>query len=399
MAARQIRWIVVAIVLAALAGTVAWLFAPRPIAVDVAQVARGPIVESVADQGAARVREAYVVAAPVSGRLRRIELHVGDKVEAGRTPIATIEPTADLLDPRTRSQAEAAVSAAQAAVRAASAQHDRLLAEAHRAEVSLERVRALVDRGFAAKQALDDAEATARAARAAVQAGAAEVGARRADVARTRAALLGPDAGDASAVTVTAPASGYVTRVLQESSRVVAMGSPLVEVGDQTGLEAAIEFLSQDAVRIQEGMPAEIFDWGGKGSIPAKVRRIEPQGFTKTSALGVDEQRVLVLLQFTGDSAAWAKLGPGYRVWGRVVLRQAAAVLKVPIGALVRSNGDWAVFRVVDGRARLTPVEVGALTEREAEIRRGLVGGQIVVVFPSDKVADGVRVEARPRRR
>lgn len=175
----------------------------------------------------------------------------------------------------------------------------------------------------------------------------------------------------------------------------MALGTPLVEIGDRHGLEAAIEFLSQDAVRLREGMAAEIYDWGGGAPLPAIVRRVEPQGFTKVSALGVEEQRVLVLLQFTSPAGGQSGLGPGYRVWGRVFLCRESAALKVPLGGMVRSGGGWAVFAVRGGRARLIPVDVGALTDRDAEIRRGLRAGETIIVFPSDKVRDGVRVRRR----
>ncbi|WP_293677416.1 efflux RND transporter periplasmic adaptor subunit [uncultured Phenylobacterium sp.] len=372
------------------------LLAPRPVDVDVETVRIGAIADSVADQGVARVREAYIVAAPVSGRLQRVDLHVGDRVAAGSTLVARIRPaSADLLDPRSRAQAQAAIAAAQAAVAAAAAEQDRFAAEARKADADLARVRTLAAKGFAARQALDAAEAQARAARAAVRSAAAQFGVRRSELAAAGSALLGPEAQDGRAVPVPSPASGYVTRVLQESERTVAMGAPLVEIADQSGLEAAIEFLTQDAVRIREGMHAELYDWGGQGSIPAIVRRVEPQGFTKVSALGVEEQRVLVLLQFEGSPVSWSRIGPGYRVWGRVFLRQEAKAVKAPLGALVRADGGWAVFRIGEGRARLTPVAVGAMTDREAEIRSGLKGGDRVIVFPSDKVVDGVRVRAR----
>lgn len=393
---KWVRWAIGAVLVGLVAAALVMLFAPRPVEADVAAVTRGAIDESVADQGFARVREAYVVAAPVSGRLQRVALHVGDRVTAGQTVVAHIWPaSADLLDPRARAQAQAAVAAAQAAVSAAAAQQDQLAAEARKADNDLARTRTLAERGFAASQALDSAEAGARAARAAVRAAAAQLIVRRSELAAARSALLGPDAADGRAVPVTSPASGYVTRVLQESERTVAMGAPLVEIGDQSGLEAAIEFLTQDAVRVREGMPAEIFDWGGEGTIPAIVRRVEPQGFTKVSALGVEEQRVLVLLQFAGDPARWSRLGPGYRVWGRVVLRREANAVKAPVGALVREGRGWAVFRVVGGRARLSPVTVGAMTDDEAEIRKGLQPGERVVVFPSDKVRDGVGIRER----
>ncbi|WP_334165213.1 efflux RND transporter periplasmic adaptor subunit [Phenylobacterium sp.] len=390
------RWILIGAAALAVAVTVGLLMAPRPVAVDVAQVVTGPLAETVADQGFARVREAYVVAAPVSGRLERIDLHVGDRVAAGSTVVARIRPaSADLLDPRARAQATAAVAAAQAAVAAAAAQQDQLAAEARQADVEVGRIRQLSERGFAARQTLDAADARARAARAAVRAASAQLAVRRSELAAARSALMGPEAQGAETVAVTAPASGYVTRVLQESERTVAMGAPLVEIGDQDGLEAAIEFLSQDAVRIREGMAAEIYDWGGDGTIPAVVRRVEPQGFTKVSALGVEEQRALVMLQFTGAPEKWTRLGPGYRVWGRVFLRREPKALKAPLGALVRAQDRWAVYRIMDGRIRLVPVTVGALTDDEAEIRSGLKAGDRVVIFPSDKVADGVRVKVR----
>lgn len=390
------RWMLIGAAALAVAVTLGLLLAPRPVAVDAAQVAVGPIAETVADQGFARVREAYVVAAPVSGRLERVALHVGDRVVTGSTVVARIRPSsADLLDPRARAQATAAVAAAQAAVAAAAAQQDQLAAESRQADVELRRIRQLSERGFAARQTLDAADARARAARAAVRAAAAQLTVRRSELSAARSALMGPDAQGAETVAVTAPASGYVTRVLQESERTVPMGAPLVEIGDQDGLEAAIEFLSQDAVRVREGMAAEIYDWGGEGTIPAVVRRVEPQGFTKVSALGVEEQRALVMLQFAGAPEKWTRLGPGYRVWGRVFLRREPRALKAPLGALVRAQDRWAVYRIMDGRIRLVPVTVGALTDDEAEIRSGLKAGDRVVIFPSDKVADGVRVKVR----
>jgi HlyD family secretion protein len=176
----------------------------------------------------------------------------------------------------------------------------------------------------------------------------------------------------------------------------VIVGTPLVEVGDTSGLEAAIEFLSQDAVKIRPGQKAEIYNWGGAADIAAEVRLVEPQGFTKVSALGVEEQRTLVYLQFTGAPSTWAGLAPGYRVWGRVYLRESSTATLAPIGSLVRDGGHWAVYRIENGRARLRPIDVGALTDRSAEVRAGLADGDQVVVYPSDQIADGVRVRGRP---
>jgi HlyD family secretion protein len=387
------RW-ALGILIVLVVGAILFLFlAPRPVAVETAQVTTGPIAETVSDQGYARVREAYIVAAPVSGRLERVDLHVGDRVVAGASIIARIKPaSADLLDPRAKAQAQAQISAAQAAVGAADAEQERLAAQTRKAEADLARVRALADKGFASRQALEAAEAEARAARASGRSASAQLAVRRSELAAARAALLGPDAVGDRVVTVTAPAGGYVTRVLQESERTVAMGAPLVEISDNAGLEAAIEFLSQDAVRVHEGMPAQIYDWGGADVLPAVVRRVEPQAFTKVSALGVEEQRVLVFLQPVGSADRWASLGPGYRLWGRVILRSNAQAVRAPVGALVRSDGAWAVFRVEKGRARLRPVKVGAITERDAEILGGLNRGDVLIVFPSDRIRDQVRV-------
>ena len=391
------RWLLLAsfLIVAAIVTTV--LVMPRPVSVTVASASVGPIADSVADQGYARVRDAYVVSAPVSGRLQRLELHVGDRVEKGKTVIARILPSgADLLDPRTRAQAEASVAAATAAVASARARRDQLDADARQLEGDLARQRELAKKGFASTQALETAENRARAARAGVRAAEAELRVRRSELGVANAALIGPEREGQGAVPVSAPASGYVTRVLQESERTVAVGAPLVEVSDKGGLEAAIEFLSQDAVKIREGMAAEVFDWGGPAALPAVVRRVEPQGFTKVSALGVEEQRVLVFLQMTGDPVRWASLGPGYRLWGRVFLRRESSALKVPLGALVRHGGGWAVFKVDARRAHLTPVDVGVMTDREAEIVKGLSPRQTVVVFPSDQVRDGARLKIRP---
>jgi HlyD family secretion protein len=376
------RWIFVAGAGVAVAGALALMFVPRPVAVDVGRVVRGPIAETVSDLGQARVREAYVVDAPVLGRLQRTRLKVGDWVSAGATVVARIQPAEPaLLDPSLRAQREAALAAARA-------DRDRLAAEQVRSAVFLARTRPLVEQGVGSRQSLNDAEAAARAAERAVAAAADQVRA-------AEAALIGPGAADSGEVVITAPASGYVTHVPEPSARTVAAGTPLIEISDTSGLEAAIEFLSQDAARIREGMAAEIYDWGGPGVISARVRRVEPQGFTKVSALGVEEQRALVLLQFVGPPDQWRGLASGYRVWGRVFLRRESGALKVPMGALARAGGGWAVYRIESGRARLRRVTVGVITDREAEIVAGLAAGDAIVVFPSDQVVDGVRVKAR----
>jgi energy-coupling factor transporter ATP-binding protein EcfA2 len=242
---------------------------------------------------------------------------------------------------------------------------------------------------------VEETKAAAEAAEKAVRSADALIEARRADVVAAQSLLTGPEAERAGFISITSPASGVVTHLLQQSERDILAGTPLVEIGETGGLEAQIEFLSQDAVKISPGYRAEIFNWGGPLPIPAEVRLVEPQGFTKVSALGVEEQRTLVMLQFTGPSTDWQRLGPGYRVWGRVYLREMHSAVLAPIGALVRDRGTWAVFRLEGGRARLRPVKVGAMTDRDAEIFGGLSVGDRVVEYPTDQVGDGMRVAPR----
>jgi HlyD family secretion protein len=396
MTKAEIRWIVLSVLGLAAAGLLVFLFWPRALDVDAAAVRRGPIADVVSDQGTARVRQAFIVSAPVGGRLERVPVEVGDRVIADRTIVARIRPAApEFLDPRTRVQAETAVQAARAALESATAQRDRLAADAVRTGDQLRRVSDLAKQGVLPPQELETAKAAADQSADAVRAAEADIRTRRANLVSAQTALTNPAAAAAQVVTVTSPASGVVTRLVQQSERTVAMGTPLVEIGDTAGLEAAIEFLSQDAVKVRAGQRAEIYNWGGPADIPAEVRRVEPQGFTKVSALGVEEQRTLVILQFTAPPTAWAGLAPGYRVWGRVYLRQVESAILAPLGALIRDRGAWAVYRIEQGRARLRAIQTGTLTDRDAEILSGVNPGDPLIVYPSDQVQDGLRV--RPR--
>jgi HlyD family secretion protein len=300
------------------------------------------------------------------------------------------------LDPRARAQALTQVATARSALSAAEARRDRAQADALRAAAALARIAPLAPQGIVSRQSLDNAQADADSSRGAVRAAEADIGGRRADLASAQFALTGPLATGPEVIAITAPASGVVTRLLQQSERSVAAGTTLAEVGATSGLEAQIEFLSQDAVKIRRGQRAELYNWGGAGLIPAVVRRVEPQGFTKVSALGVEERRTLVMLLFTGPASGWTGLAPGYRVWGRVFLRETPSAVVAPLGALVRDSGGWAVFRIERGRARLRPVRVGALTDHDAEILSGAAPGELLVDYPSDQVRDGARVRSMP---
>jgi HlyD family secretion protein len=390
------RWLVVSTLGLAAGGALVFLFWPRPVDVDTETVGQGALADVVADQGVARVRQAYVVSAPVLGRLERLPLEVGDRVVANKTVVACIRPAApEFLDPRSRAQAESAVQAARSALAAATAQRDRLAADSTRAQEQLRRISELARQRVVSPQELENAKADADAAANARRAAEADILTRQANLASAQLVLATPKAGTAQAVTVTSPASGVVTRLLQQSERTVALGTPLVEIGDTSGLEAAVEFLSQDAVKIRPGAKAEIYNWGGPADIPAEVRVVEPQGFTKVSALGVEEQRTLVILQFTAPPASWTGLAPGYRVWGRVYLRECASAVLAPLGALVRDSGHWAVYRVEHGRARLRVVQPGTLTDRTAEVISGVEPGDVLIMYPSDQIRDGLRVTPR----
>jgi len=390
------RNLIIAGLLLALVALLTALFWPRPLKVSVEAVRLGSIAETVADQGWARARQGYVVAAPVAGRLERLPVEVGDVVTGGQTVVARLRPaSAGFLDARTVTQLQAALAAAQADAGQARAERLRLEAAATLAQTVQSRQSRLAQAGFASPQTLDEAAAQARMAREAASAARAAEAAQTARVAEARAALGGPGGAGSSSLSLVAPASGVVVRLLQQSERDVAAGAALVEIAVTGDLEAQIEFLSQDAAKIRPGQTAEVYDWGGP-VLTAVVRRVEPAGYTKVSALGVEEQRTLVWLTLSGAAASRQGLAPGYRVWGRVFLRRAAKVRLCPVGALVRDQGGWAVFRLEAGRARLRPVEVGALTDTQAEIISGLSTGDQVIVYPSDEVADGRRVRARP---
>lgn len=361
-----------------------WLAWPRPLAVEVAVIDRGVVRSEVVDEARTRIHDVFVIAAPVSGELQRIELEPGDAVERGQVVASILPADPALLDARVAAEASAAVAAAQAALAASEA--DLQLAQSNQ-----QRVATLFAREFASQSALDAANASLRAARAAVTA-------RRAEVTRARAAASSPSARARRATSVTSPAAGRVLRVLQQSETIALAGAPLIEIGDTSQIEIAAEFLTQDAVRMQAGASAQIENWGGDTPIPARVFRIEPYARTRISALGVEEQRVNVILRLVDPQAA-PPLGHGFRVDARVTLDERPDAVRVPTDALVRDGQGWAVFVVQRGRARLTPVTLGVGGDDYRAVSAGLREGDRVILFPGDAMADGVRVRATQRRR
>ncbi len=393
--ARYRRWLIVLLLVAGVVAIAMW---PTPVPVDVMPSTRGPLVVTVDEEGETRVRYRYVVSAPLAGRVLRIELEPGDPVVRGRTVVARLRAEAPtLLDARSRAEAEAGVSTARAAVGRAEADLRRATAAVELARADLRRQRDLAAAQLTTTQAVDTAESSARAAEESVRAAEFAVASGRSQLELAEARLMVPTI-DASGrvLTVTSPVDGVVLKRLRESESVAAAGEPLVEIGNPVkDLEIVSDLLSTDAVRVKAGARVRVEQWGGDRVLMARVRRVEPSGFTKISALGVEEQRVNVLMGFEDPSDAWKALGDGYRVEVRIVMWEAAEVVKVPTSALVRQGDGWSVFVVNGNRIQSVTVEVGQRNAEEAEIRSGLDAGRQVVVHPSDRVIDGALVEVR----
>ncbi len=381
----------------------AYAFWPRPVPVDFGTVTRGPMQVTVGDEGRTRVKDAFVVSAPLAGRLQRIELKAGDAVAAAKTVVASIRPTdPTFLDVRSRRQAETAADAAEDARDLAAAELRRAEAEESFSRQDLERATKLTLGSSISQRDLDRYRLDYETRRAAVAAAKATFNVRSHELETARAALIGPEtkADDAApaercCISVFAPVSGRVLRLLQESETVVTAGTPLLEIGDPHDLEVVVELLSTDAVKVRAGAPVIVSGWGGDGTLAGVVRRVEPFGFTKISALGVEEQRVNVIVDLTGPPERRVALGHGYRVDVAIVIWQADQVVRVPVGALFREGADWAVFAVRNGRARLARLKLGHMNGTDAEVASGLAAGDQVVLHPFDRIADGTAVEAR----
>jgi HlyD family secretion protein len=382
--------------LAAIVTLLAVALWPRPAIVDVATATRGPLAVTVDEEGVTRVRERFIVSSPVAGRVLRIELDPGDAVKRGQ-PVALVRAeAAPLLDERNRAEAEAAVESARAALGRARAEERRARAAVAQLHRELARVRELADSRIVSPQELDAKEAELKVAEESVNAATFAVQAAAFDVQRAQARLIPTDTQvRGRVVTVSSPVDGVVLKRIRESESMVPAGDPLLEIGDPRRLEIVSDLLSTDAVRVKPGSRAIIEKWGGDDSLHATLRRVEPSGFTKISALGVEEQRVNVILDFDDPSAACAALGDAYRVEVRIVVWESQDVLKVPTSALFRQGQQWAVYRVVQDHAQRTRVEVSHQAGQEAEIATGVAVGDRVIVHPGDTLKDGAGV--RPR--
>ncbi len=394
----MMAWTPVAV---AIVAAVAWAYVPRAVVVDLHTVTPQRLVVTVDEEGETRVHDVFGLSAPVAGRVRRIEAHVGDAVTANETVLVRIEPLdPSFLDPRTETQARAAVQAAESALELARAEVDEARAEFEFAEAEYKRSRELVRSGTISSSEADDKQRSYRTRTAALATAEAGLQMRDFELAQAQAQLLTPNearelGGHGDWVTLRAPRSGSVLRIVNESERVVAAGDLLVEIGDPADLEIVVDFLSTDAVRIDSGQRVLIERWGLDHTIAGRVRRVEPYGFTKVSALGIEEQRVNVVIDFTSPRDEWRRLGHGYQVEARVVLWEGNDVVTVPLTALFRDGDEWALFVDQGGRALLRRVKVGHRNSIDAEIVEGLASGEQVVLHPSDRVVDGVRISAR----
>ncbi len=384
-----------------IAALIVWALLPQPVPVDMTTIGRGPLEVTVEDEGITRIREVYTVSAPIGGKMLRSPREVGDEVEANKTLVASIEPTAPtFLDVRSQRVNEAAVQAAQAAVDLAEAKIKESKAQLEFTRNDLARAEKLAASKTISDRALEKAKLDVDSAEAAVASAVATLEVRRRELESAKAHLIQPGEVNAAAhagndIQVYSPVDGRVLKIITESEQVVLPGAPLLEIGDPHDLEIAVDFLSRDAVRIKPGDVARIESWGGDQILPAKVRRVEPTGFTKVSALGIEEQRVKVILDFTGSPAEWQSLGHNFRVIARVVIWHSNDALQVPLGALFREGDNWAVFVVTNGRAERRLVTIAERNLHAARVVEGLKAGNVVVLHPSDRVHDGVKVTPR----
>jgi HlyD family secretion protein len=405
-------WITSAAVVVLLVLALAWAFAPRPVEVELAAVTQGRFETTIDEDGKTRLRDRYVVSAPLAGRLARITLREGDPVDA-EMAVATLTPVLPALqDERTQRELRARVQAAEDNVQRTASRHQRAQVALEQARIEVRRSEQLAQQGFVAPTKLDADRLATQAAERELEAAAAERRIAGHDLEQARAALgaVQPGAGAASrGFAVRAPVAGRVLRVLQPSETTVALGTPLLELGDTARLEVVAELLTTDALAAHPGSRVRIERWGGPGTLEGRVRAVEPAAFTKVSALGIEEQRVRVLIDLTSPREQWQTLGDGFRVGLRIVTLAQDGALQVPVSAVFPLPGEAAapdgvaleqrpahgVFVLEGGRARQVPVLLGGRNPGSAWIRGGLGTGQQVIVYPPPAVRDGVRVKAR----
>jgi HlyD family secretion protein len=381
----------------ALAAAAVVALRPRPLDVEVAAVTRGPLEHKVIEQGKARVRERYTVSAPVAGTLARIELHEGETVMAGQV-VARLRPLpTPLLDPEARKVAEQRLASAVDASAQAQASVTRAQISRERAVEDVARTERLTRNGAATQLQLDQAGADARMRAAELLSARFAARVAQHEIAQARSALarFTPGADRSEELEISSPVQGRVLHVLRKSEGVVTAGTALLEIGDPEALELVVDVLSQDAVGLSPGMAAQVVHWGGDGALAATVRRIEPAAFTRTSALGVDEQRVNVILELAAPRERWSTLGDGFAVEVEITRWSKPDALQLPTSALFRQGTGWEVFVASGGQARRRRVRPGHPGPLQTEILEGLKQGDQVIIHPGAAVRDGASIQTR----
>lgn len=377
-------------------------FIPEPLAVEVAEAKYAPLTVSILEEGKTRIRNRYQVSPPVAGRLQRVSLRAGDPVVQGETVLAVLKPElTGLLDSRSRGQFEARLRAAIALQELRRAELERSQEMLALTEKEYARIESLFRNQAVPVQEWDNTQSRVQVRKREVRAAEFALKVAGFEVEQARAALLQGEKetsdGESVLIPVISPVSGYVLQVFEESERSVTPMNPIMEVGDPQDLEAEIELLSMDAVAVQPGAKVSIEHWGGEQVLEGRVSLVEKGGYTKISALGVEEQRVRVRVDFMEPFPEGKPLGDRYRVEARIVIWHEDQVLQVPVGALFRRGNDWMVYTIANQRATARKVEVGRQNGFFAQILGGLSEGDVVILYPSDQVAEGERVKHRVR--
>jgi HlyD family secretion protein len=397
------RWILWLGLLGLVIGAGVLALMPQPVSVEWGTVEPGPMRVAIEEDGMTRIKERYVVSSNVGGNLLRIDLRAGDTIEQGKTLLATIQPSdPSMLDARQLTQAEASVEAAKLSVERADARRNLAKAAADLAESQFARISKLFEAKAIPRDEYDTAVTIHRSRQdemrvANFETKIAEFELKQAEAAVEHFSSVGSNPDGLSRIEIRAPIDGRVLRVMQESATVLTPGTPLIEVGNPGDLEVVIDVLSSDAVKISIGDEVELVEWGGERPLQGRVRVVEPAAFTKVSALGVEEQRVNVVVDFQEATEVISRLGDSYRVEARIFIWSAEQVLRIPTSALFREEGVWKAFRIVDNRAELITLEIGKRNAEVAEVLKGVEAGARVVVYPNDMVKSGVELAPKER--
>lgn len=393
------RWIIIIIVTIVVILAILYGFMPRPVPVDLVKASRGPLRVTIEEEGKTRVKDRFIISAPVAGFMQRVELEIGDTVKKGQT-LVKLEPLrSNVLDPRSLAAAEAEVSSAEAALKVAEEKARATGADEKYAKSKLERMKKLYEGGYISKNDMDLAETEAKRTEANRLSAEAEVKVAQFELDKARTALRYSAAegtrNSKSIVLVSSPVNGRVLKIHRKSEGVVNSGEALIDIGDPKTLEVKIEVLSANAVNIKPGTLVLFERWGGDSALSGRVRVVEPAGFTKISSLGVEEQRVPIIADITSLPESWQRLGEGYSVEARFIIWEGKDVLQIPASALFHKGESWAVFIAKNGRAQQREVKVGHRTGLTAEILSGLAEGEDVIAHPDDSIKEGTRI--RPR--